>query len=191
MDNSTARDKVNLSLYDNSTYSVGRGPFLRTLWYFVNILFFQNPLNPSSGLKRRLLTLFGAKIGAGVVLKPSLNIKYPWNLNIGDHAWIGERVWLDSLALITIGANVCISQGAYLCTGSHDSSDIRFRPLIEPIVVEEGAWIGAQAIILPGVTVKTHSVVAAGSVIIRHTEPYLIYTGNQALVVGERIIRHG
>ncbi len=191
MNESSERNKVDLSLYDNSTYSVGRGPFIRTLWYFVNILFFQNPLNPSSGLKRRLLTLFGARIGVGVVLKPSLNIKYPWNLTIGNHAWIGERVWLDSLAQITLGSNVCISQGAYLCTGSHDSSDVRFRHQIEPIVVAEGAWIGAQAMILPGVTVKTHSVVAAGSVITRSTEPYLIYTGNPALVVGERIIRHG
>jgi putative colanic acid biosynthesis acetyltransferase WcaF len=184
-----SRRKVDLSRYDNTNYSPGRGFLIRTIWHYVNALFLQTPLNPSSGLKKRLLRLFGARIGSGVVLKPSINIKYPWNLTIGDHVWIGEHVWLDSLAQITLGDNVCISQGAYLCSGSHDNSDSLFRPLIEPITIEDGAWIGAKAIILPGVTVRSHSVIAAGSVIMRDTEPYMVYSGNPAIIVSERIIK--
>ena len=107
--------KVNLSLYDNSWFNTGGSTIKRLLWYFINVLFFMNPLNPSSGLKVRLLRTFGAKIGKGVVIKPSVNIKYPWNLSIGDYTWIGEKVWIDNLVQTTIGANVCISQGAMLC----------------------------------------------------------------------------
>ena len=91
---STIQEKIqtDLSKYDNSWYSTGAGKFKMVLWYFVNILFFMNPLNPISSLKVLLLRLFGAKIGRGVVIKPSVNIKYPWLLEIGDNSWIGERV---------------------------------------------------------------------------------------------------
>lgn len=183
------RAETDLSRYDNAGYDPGRGPLWRAAWYLVNILFFLNPLNPFSGVKKQLLTLFGAKLGEGVVLKPAVNIKYPWKLSIGSHVWIGERAWLDSLAPITLGDHVCISQGTYLCTGSHDSSVADFPPLIEPIVIEKGVWVGAQATILGGVTLGTHSVVAAGAVVTRDTRPYMIYTGNPALIVGERAIR--
>lgn len=68
----------------------------------------------------RLLAAFGAKLGRGVVIKPGVRVKFPRKLAIGDHSWIGERVWIDNLAPVEIGANCCISQGAYLCAGSHD-----------------------------------------------------------------------
>jgi putative colanic acid biosynthesis acetyltransferase WcaF len=185
----TPRGTVNLSLFNNSWYTAGRGYVVRVVWHFVNALFLQNPLNPSSGLKIRLLRFFGAKIGKGVVLKPSINVKYPWNLTIGDFTWIGEHAWLDSLAQITIGDNACISQGVYCCTGNHDWTDPAFGLVVKPIVIEDGAWVGARAIVLPGVTVKSHSIVAAGSVIAKDTEPYMIYSGNPAVPVKERKIR--
>lgn len=191
MTNLHPRGKTDLSSYDNSGYRPGRGPLWRGAWYVVNAIFFLNPLNPFSALKRSLLILFGARIGHGVVLKPSLNIKYPWNLTVGDHVWIGERAWLDSLAPITIGSHVCISQEAYLCTGSHDSGDSSFPPQIEPIIIEDGAWIGARATVLGGVTVGSHAVLAAGAVIARDARPYMIYSGNPALIVAERTIRTG
>jgi len=135
------------------------------------------------------LKLFGANIGSGVVVKPGINIKYPWNLEIGDHSWIGEGAWLDSLASIKIGKNVCISQGTYFCTGNHDWTDPAFGLIVKPIIIEDGTWIGAQATVLPGVTVASHSIVTAGSVIAKDTEPYMIYAGNPAVKVKERIIR--
>lgn len=182
------RGTVDLSRFDNSWYSPGRGYLIRSIWHFVNALFLQNPLNPSSGIKTRLLRLFGAKIGSGVVLKPSINVKYPWNLTIGNNTWIGEHAWLDSLAPIYIGANACISQGAYFCTGNHDWSDPAFGLVVKPIIIEDGAWVGARATVLPGVTIKSHSIVAAGTVIAKDTEPYMIYSGNPALPVKERKI---
>jgi len=158
----------------------------RVLWHFVNALFLQNPLNPSSGLKVFLLRLFGARIGAGVVLKPSLNIKYPWKLEIGDYSWIGEGAWLDSLAEIRIGNHCCVSQGAYFCTGNHDWTDPAFGLIVKPITLEDGAWIGAKATVLPGVTVRENAIISAGSVIGRDTEPGMVYVGNPAEALKER-----
>jgi putative colanic acid biosynthesis acetyltransferase WcaF len=181
--------KVELSKFDNSSYHPGPGFLLQVLWYFTNVLFFQNPLNPSSKLKVILLRLFGAKVGKGVVLKPSINVKYPWHLEVGDYTWTGEKVWLDSLALIRIGKNVCISQGAYLCTGNHNYKKETFDLVVSPITIEDGAWVGAKAIICPGVTLKTHSVITAGSVVTEDTKPYMIYQGNPATSIRERIIQ--
>jgi putative colanic acid biosynthesis acetyltransferase WcaF len=181
--------KTDLSKYDNSWFNPGRGFLVRTIWHFVNALFLQNPLCPSSRVKIRILKLFGAKIGKGVLLKPCINVKYPWNLEIGNYSWIGENVWMDSLTLIKIGSNVCISQGAYLCTGSHDWSDSAFGLIVKPIVIEDGAWVAAKAVVLPGVTVASHSVLAAGAVVSKDMEPFMVYAGNPAEKVKERTIK--
>lgn len=181
--------EVDLSKFDNSWYDPGRGFLIRTLWHFINALFLQSPLNPSSRLKVIVLRFYGAQIGQGVNLKPGINVKYPWYLEVGDHAWIGENAWLDSLAPIKIGAHACISQGVYCCTGNHDWSDPTFALVVKPIVIENGAWVGARAVILPGVTIASHSVVAAGSVLAKSTEPYTIYAGNPAVAVKKRVVR--
>lgn len=179
---------VRLDKFDNSWYQPGRGIVVRILWYLVNVLIMQNHLNPFSHLKVFALRMFGAQIGKGVVMKPGIRIKYPWNLRVGDYTWIGENVWLDSLAPITLESHVCISQGAYLCTGNHDWKDTAFGLMIKPIVIENGAWIGARAMVMPGVTIASHSVITAGSVISRDTEPYGIYSGNPAQRVRERTL---
>ena len=180
---------VNLSRYDNTWYSPGRNRVVRALWYVVNALLLQNPLNPSSGLKVFCLRLFGAKIGVGVNLKPSINVKYPWKLEIGDNSWIGENVWLDTLASVKIGKNCCVSQGVYFCTGNHDWSDQKFKLIVKPIIIEDGAWVGAQSILLPGITLGNHSILSAGCVISHNTSPYTIYAGNPAKVVRKREIQ--
>jgi putative colanic acid biosynthesis acetyltransferase WcaF len=180
---------VDLSKYNNSWYNPGRGFITCIVWYLINVIFLQNPLNPSSKLKIIILSLFGAKIGKGVVIKPGINIKYPWNLEIGDYSWIGENAWLDSLVSVKVGNNVCISQGVYICTGSHDWNSSTFNLIVKPIIIEDSVWIGAKAIISPGVVLKTHSVITAGSVVTKDTEPYTIYQGSPATPVKERIVK--
>ena len=177
---------VDLSKFDNTHFNPGRGPIYRVLWYMTNSLILKNSLNPFSGLKILVLKIFGAQIGKGIVLKPAINIKYPWNLILGDNVWIGENTWIDSLAEVKVGNNVCIAQGAYLCTGNHDWSDPSFGLITKPITVEDGVWIGAKAVVLPGVTLKSHSVITASSVIAKDTEPYVVYKGNPAFEVGKR-----
>ena len=94
-----------------------------------------------------MLKIFGAKIGSGVILKPGINIKYPWHLKIGDNCWIGENVWIDNLSQVTIKSDVCLSQGAMLLCGNHNYKRATFDLVLEPIIIESGAWLGAKTII--------------------------------------------
>ncbi|MBI3090845.1 MAG: colanic acid biosynthesis acetyltransferase WcaF [Candidatus Tectomicrobia bacterium] len=158
-------------------------------WYLINALLFDSWLLPFYTIKRIVLRFFGAKIGDGVIIKPRVNIKYPWKLTIGNQTWIGEGVWIDNLALVTIGADCCISQGVYLCTGNHDWSDPRFALITREIVIENQAWIGAFSTICPGVTISEGSVLAAGSVVTKDTKAWTISAGNPAEFVKDRILQ--
>lgn len=181
-------NKVDFSVYDNSWYNPGGSSLKRVLWYFANILFLMNPLNPISSVKVRLLRCFGAKIGKGVVIKPSVNIKYPWNLSIGDYTWIGENVWIDNLVQVTIGSNVCVSQGAMLLCGNHNYKKSTFDLMVGKIVLEDGCWVGAQSVVCPGVTLHSHAVLGVASVANKNLDAYTIYQGNPAYMVRKRII---
>ncbi|MBR09113.1 MAG: colanic acid biosynthesis acetyltransferase WcaF [Rickettsiales bacterium] len=181
-------NKTSLSTYNNSWYNTGGSTIKRLFWYFFNILFFVNPLNPLSSLKVSLLRLFGAKVGKGVRINPSVNIKYPWLLEIGDYSWIGEKVWIDNLTKVTIGNNCCISQGAMLLTGNHNYKKSTFDLMIGEIILEDGAWVGAQSTVCPGVTLKSHAILSVGSVATKDLEAYSIYQGNPAVKVRDRKI---
>jgi putative colanic acid biosynthesis acetyltransferase WcaF len=182
------QETTQLSTYNNSWYNPGGGPIKRLLWYYINILFLMNPLNPFSGLKVFLLRLFGAKVGKGVVIKPNVNIKYPWLLEIGDYTWIGERAWIDNLAQVKIGKNCCISQGAMLLCGNHNYKKPTFDLIVKPITLEDGAWVGALSVVCPGVTIKSHAILTVQSVAAETLEPFALYKGNPAVRIRERVI---
>ncbi|WP_246139120.1 WcaF family extracellular polysaccharide biosynthesis acetyltransferase [Gelidibacter salicanalis] len=177
-----------MSSYDNSWYQPG-STIKRLLWYFVNALFLKSHLNPSSAIKIFWLKSFGAKIGIGVVIKPGVNIKYPWNLSIGDHCWIGEEVWIDNLDQVTLEDHVCVSQGALLLCGNHDFKKQSFDLMTAPIVLREGSWVGAKSIVGPGVILESHAVLALGSVASSNLEAYGIFRGNPAVKIKERIVQ--
>lgn len=179
--------KVDLNSYDNSWYKPGNK--LKILaWYWVNELVLKNTLFPFSKLKVIVLRCFGAKIGQGVTIKPGVNIKYPWFLEIGNHCWIGEGVWIDNLDHVFIGNQVCISQDAMLLCGNHNFKTPTFDLIIKPIILEEGSWVGAKSIVCPGVTLKTHSILTVGSVANKDLDAYSIYKGNPALKIKLRKI---
>ena len=159
------------------------------MWYFTNAIFFQTPCFPVFSLKRFLLQLFGAKVGRGVVIKPSVNIKYPWNLTIGNHSWIGEKSWIDCLGKVEIGENACISQGTLILSGNHDYKKSTFDLMVKEIIIEDGVWIGAKSVVTQGVRCKSHAVLAAGSVATADLEPYSVYRGNPAEKIRERTIK--
>jgi putative colanic acid biosynthesis acetyltransferase WcaF len=98
-------------------------------------------------------------MGGGVVIKPRVTIKAPWFLEVGDHVWVGEKVWIDNHTSVRIGSNACVSQGAYLFTGNHDWTDPAFHFFCKPIEVGEGAWITAFCVIGPGTVVPAHMAV--------------------------------
>jgi putative colanic acid biosynthesis acetyltransferase WcaF len=180
--------KVDLSSYNNSWYKPGAGKLKQVLWFLTSALFFQSSWNPFSGLKIFLLRLFGARIGKGMVIKPSVNIKYPWRLIAGDHCWIGEQVWIDNLAPVTLGDHVCLSQGAMLLTGNHDYKKASFDLMVKGVILEEGVWIGAQSVVCPGVRCYSHAVLAVQSVAQSDLEAYTIYQGNPAKPIRNRVI---
>jgi len=180
--------EVRLDRFDNSWYQPGGSSLKRICWFVINALFFINPINPFSGIKVGLLRAFGAQVGRGVIIKPSVNIKYPWRLKIGDHVWIGEKVWIDNLADVSLGDHVCLSQGAMLLTGNHDYKRAGFDLMIGEIVLENGAWIGAKALVTPGVRVHSHAILSAGSVMSQDMEAFTIYRGNPAQAVRKREI---
>ena len=160
----------------------------RSLWYFCNLFVIRNHYNPFSSIRCNVLRLFGAKIGKKVVIKPGVNVKYPWNLIIGDYTWIGEDVWIDNLDKVVIGKNCCISQGAMLLCGNHNFKIPSFDLIVQPVMIEDGVWIGAKSTVCPGVTARSHSVVCVGSVASKEMDSYGIYKGNPAVKVSIRKI---
>ena len=132
--------------------------------------------------------MFGAKIGRKVVLKPGVNIKSPWLLEVKDFVWIGENVWIDNLVKVSIDSNCCISQGALLLTGNHDYKKSSFDLIAREIKLEEGVWIGAKAVVCPGVICYSHALLTVGSVATSNMDAYGIYQGNPAKKVRERKI---
>ena len=160
---SEQQGKVDLSRFNAAEFDIGASWFKYGMWQLCSILFFMSPFNPSSKLKASLLRLFGAKVGVGLVMnKPHVNIKFPWRLTIGNHVWIGENTWILNIDNVVIGDSVNIAQGAMLLTGNHNYKSIEFETITGPITIEDGVFIGAQSVICPGVTCKSHSILSVG-----------------------------
>lgn len=180
--------QVDLSTFNNNWYKPGN-IFKRIIWYYINLVFFKTGFFPFYGLKIILLKIFGASIGKNVFIKPFVNIKYPWLLQIGNNVWIGEDVNIDNLAKVIIENNVCISQGVLLLCGSHDQNSSSFGLIVKPILLENGVWVCAKAIVCGGVICHTHSIISAGSIVTKNCEPYTIYKGNPALIFKKREVK--
>jgi putative colanic acid biosynthesis acetyltransferase WcaF len=180
---------VQLNRYNKGNYSIAANMVTQILWFFVGSPLLAAYWLPMSGVKVKILKLFGAKIGAGVRIKPGVRVKFPWELEVGDHVWIGEGVWLDNLAKISIADHGCISQDAYLCTGNHDWTDPQFTLITKEIQLGEGCWIGARATVGPGVTVGAGAILGLGSVTSKSLEPMTIYAGNPAIAIKPRVIK--
>ncbi len=177
---------VDLSQFNNEAFKRGAPVWKELLWRVIQQFFFHAEWITAYGCKRRVLRVLGAGIAKGVVVKPKAKVTFPWKLSVGANSWIGEEAWLLNLDRITIGANVCISQRAFLCTGSHDWKKESFDLMTQPIVIEDGAWICADVFIGPGVTVGANSVVTAGSVVNKNLPPNMICSGNPCVAVKQR-----
>jgi putative colanic acid biosynthesis acetyltransferase WcaF len=177
--------KQDLAQFNNSWYKPGASFLKRTCWYFINSFFFNSNF-PINGIKVFLFKCFGGKAGKDVIIKPNVNIKYPWRLSLGNHVWIGENVWIDNLDDVLIESNVCISQGALLLCGNHNFKKPGFDLITGKIILKEGSWIGAKCIVGPNVIVSENAILQVGSVATKNLEKSGIYRGNPATKVGER-----
>lgn len=177
--------KQSLCLYQTPSGWRRGNLLVRVAW-----MFFGNPLVssfiPGTPWRHLLLKLFSARIGVGGRIKPHVRITSPWNLTLGDYCWLGEGVWIDNLAPVVIGDNVCISQGAYLCTGNHDYKSPGFDLLLGSIYIASESWIAAKAVLAPGTEVGVGAVVSLGAVVSGVVEPGVIVRGNPALPYRDR-----
>lgn len=178
--------KVNLSQYSQPDYSRGRSKAVVMLWWLVQGSLFKFSLHNMYGFRRRLLRIFGARIGPGVKIRASAHFTYPWKVSIGENSWVGDRAQLYSLDEIVIESNSVVSQDAYLCTGTHDIEDPGFSLITSPITVKEGAWVAAGVFVYPGVTIHRNAVAAARSTVLKSIPPNEVHAGMPAKFVKER-----
>lgn len=176
---------MKLDSYRSDTFDRGASRVREAAWIILAGSLFTTWL-PGSTWRIWLLRAFGAQIGEGVIIKPKVQIKFPWKLTIGDHCWIGEKAWIDNLAEVVIGNHVCISQGAYLCTGSHDWKATGFDLITKPIRIADHAWVAAWARVSPGVTVSEGAVLALASAATSTLSAWTVYRGVPAVPIASR-----
>jgi putative colanic acid biosynthesis acetyltransferase WcaF len=158
----------------------GRSGFTVQMWWLVQATLFRGSPQVMYPFRRWLLRIFGAQIGKGVIIRPTSTFTYPWKVTIGDYSWIGDDVVIYSLAEITIGRNVVVSQKSYLCAATHDYRSPTFDIEGLPINIENESWLGADVFVAPGVTVGRGAVVGARSSVYSDLPPMMICVGAPA-----------
>jgi putative colanic acid biosynthesis acetyltransferase WcaF len=182
----TRPTKQNLELYKNPKGFRGRSAVTVQLWWLVHSIFFKPSPQFLYGWRRFLLRLFGARVGKNVLLRPSVKITYPWKVSIGDNSWIGDEVVLYSLGNIDIGSNSVISQRSYLCTGSHDYTDVSFPIYEKQIKIGNECWIATDVFVAPGVVIGDRAVIGSRSTVLKGIEEGTVNIGSPCRMIKER-----
>jgi putative colanic acid biosynthesis acetyltransferase WcaF len=169
----------------------GRSKVIVQLWWLVQSTLFAMSPQVMYGWRAWLLRLFGARIGKGAIIRPSVKTPYPWKLTIGDYCHIGDKVELYTYGEIEIGDCAVISQQSYLCAGSHDYASPTFDIFARKIVIGPEAWLATDVFVAPGVTIGSGAVVGARSSVFHDVPPAAIAVGTPARVIGERRMRDG
>lgn len=163
----------------------------RQVWNIVHALLFRPSPRPFHAWRAFLLRMFGAKIGKDCHVYPDVKIWLPKNLKLGNFVGIGDGVNLYCMYKIEIGDYAVISQGAYLCGGTHDYNSKNFQLLIKPIVIGARAWICAEAFIHAGVVIPEGTVIGARAVVNKSlVNNWAVYAGNPAIQVAKRTNYH-
>ena len=132
-------------------------------WEICSLLFFRSRISILNySYKSWILRQFEQKLDK-LVIKRDVHIKSPWELQIGDNVWIGRK-WIDNISMITIGSNVCISQGVQMTSGNHNYKKEDFELISSPINISSNVWIGCFSVILPGSNIPPNLIISGGSV---------------------------
>ena len=161
----------------------------RLLWSIVQNTLYRYSFHTWSRWRVLLLRIFGAKVGKQCIIRRTVRVYYPWQLDVGDLAVIGDKAEIYNLGKITIGHRVMISQEAYICAGTHDYTSLAMPLVTAPITVGADAWICARAFVGPGVTVGDGAVVGACAVAMKDVPPWTVVAGNPARAVKKREMR--
>jgi putative colanic acid biosynthesis acetyltransferase WcaF len=165
----------------------GRSALTVQLWWLVQATLFRLSPQVAYGWRRWLLRLFGARVGRGVLVRPSVRTTYPWKVVLGERAWIGDDVVLYSLERISVGHDAVVSQRSYLCAGTHDHEQASFPLVGRPIVVGNESWLATDVFIAPGVTIGNGAVVGARSSVFSDLPEMMVCFGTPAQPVRPRL----
>ena len=165
--------------------------FARLLWQASWLVLFRPSPWFIHGWRRFLLRLFGAKIGRGAKIMPSVHVWAPWNLSLGDYAAVSHGADLYSVDRIVIGAHATVSQRSFICTAGHDIDHPNMPLVTAPVNIGDGAWICAEVYVHPGVTVGAGAVAAVRSVVLHDIPPGHVVGGHPARFIRERHIGQG
>ena len=158
----------------------------RTVWGLAWALTFRPSPRIGHAWRRWILRCFGAQLGRGVKVMPSVRIWAPWNLVMGDWSSLGPSVDCYNVAPVRIGAHATVSRMAQLCTAGHDVTDPHMALQMKPITVGDGAWVCQGAYLGPGVELGEGAVAAAHAVVVKKVESWTIVGGNPAEFIQRR-----
>ena len=183
-----AESWVDLRRYNPSQHDRGRSNLIVILWWLIQGVLFPLSLHNLNGFRAWLLRLFGAKIGTGVVIRPSARFIYPWKVTVGNYSWIGDDVVLYSVDRIFIGSHSVVSQKSYLCTGSHDLTDSGFSLISAPVNIGNGVWIASDCFVAPGVAIGANTVIGARSSVFSNIDSQKVAWGSPCIAHRDRTI---
>ena len=165
----------------------GRSTFIVQLWWLVQASLFAHSPKFLYGWRRFLLRLFGAKVGKGVLIRPSVEITYPWKVSIGNYVWIGDDSVLYSLGDIEIGDHTALAHRVYLCTGTHDYTSSSFDIEAYKITIGAQVWLPNDVFVSPGVSISDGVVVGARSSVFSDLPEGMICVGSPAKPIRKRL----
>lgn len=133
-----------------------------------------------------MLKIFGANLSGMPFIHSSVRIQIPWNLTMRHRACLGEHAIAYSLGQIEILEGATVAQEAYLCTGTHDFENSTMQLITEKIIIGKKSFIGARAMVLPGVEIGENAIIGAQSVVTKDVPANDILAGNPARKIGAR-----
>jgi putative colanic acid biosynthesis acetyltransferase WcaF len=181
---------ANNTPFEGASFS-RRNRLARLAWQLVYTLLFRPTPPPLHAWRRWLLRCFGARIAAGCHIYSDARIWAPWNLHMASQSCLGPRVICYSMAPIHLGERVVVSQGAHLCTGSHDYNSASFPLFAKPITIGADAWICTEAFLGPGVQIGEGAVIGARAVVMRSQPAWMVCAGNPARPLKPRLHPRG
>jgi putative colanic acid biosynthesis acetyltransferase WcaF len=172
--------------YERPIFST-KNKIKRLLWQICWMVLCKWTPSPLHNWRVLVLRLFGAKIGNTNFIYPNCKIWAPWLLETEDVVTIGPGVEIYNPGGIFLGHHAILSQDAYICGATHDYNSIDFTYLMKKIVIKPYVWICAKAIVLPGIQCDEGSVLAAGSIATKNMEGWMVYGGNPAKAIKQRV----
>ena len=176
---------IDLSKAPGEREAWNRPSWVVYLWALCELVFVTNPFQVSSELRVRVLRLFGAQIGAGVIMRPRLRVKFPWKLSVGARSWIGESVWIHNQDRIEIGSDVVVSQESFLTTGTHAfRTDMALET--RPVTIEDGVWITSRCMVLAGSRIGRSALILPNTVVRGEVPAGTLFGTPSGRVIGQR-----